>query len=161
MLVQTPTDKEGLFEAPLPSMNKIISDTQQDDIDADSTLDDVFKLDFLNSPYIPNPTALKSTRQSHFIYDTQSPNQPNHMDISQDVSKLDCTISKACLSVKYEDLTGSNNNFVWVNGPSYCQRNVGVSPAEDLHATSSAHASDHIDVDDALAGRSVTVPDAD
>ncbi|KAI0981465.1 hypothetical protein GJ496_010662 [Pomphorhynchus laevis] len=107
MLVQTPTGKEGSLEAASPSMNKIISDTQQGKVDADSTMDD------------------------------------------SGLSKLDGTISKACLSVKYEDLTGSNNNFVGVDNPNYRQRNVEISPAEDLYATSSAHASDHKDVDDA------------
>ncbi|KAI0979104.1 hypothetical protein GJ496_010849 [Pomphorhynchus laevis] len=102
-------------------------------VDADSTLDDVFKLDFLNGTYIPNPTTLRSKRQSHLIYDNQSRNQHNHMDISQDVSKLVDTTSKACLLVKFEDLTGSNNNFVGVDDPSYRQSNVDTSPAEDPH----------------------------
>ncbi|KAI0989901.1 hypothetical protein GJ496_006558 [Pomphorhynchus laevis] len=60
-----------------------------------------------------------------------------------------------------EDLSESDNIFVGVDDFAYRRRIVDVSPAKDMHATSCAHVSDQIDVDDTLDDRSVTAPDAD
>ncbi|KAI0990250.1 hypothetical protein GJ496_009584 [Pomphorhynchus laevis] len=49
---------------------------------------------------------------------------------------VDCSDNPQCRHTMKQDLSDSDNDFVGVDDPSYRQRIVDVSHAEDLHATS-------------------------